>query len=109
MNATATVWDLDEDFDSIDDMVPMSGAMQRDSGIMRRKSRPRSSSPLERCLEDCAKHGENVVIIEDTQDNTFFQAEDAGTMEILEIVITGRDNPARSGKRARIQLLSRKA
>ncbi len=109
MNATATVWDLDEDFDNLDDMVPMSGAVQdRSSGIMRRRPRRKSSSPLERALEDCAKHGEGVVIIEDTSMNNFFEAEEAGTMEVLEIIVSGRDNPAQAGKRARIQLLTRK-
>lgn len=93
----------------MDDMDPMSGAMGRASGIMKRRHRPKSSSPLERCLEDCARHGENVVIIEDTEMNSFFEAEEAGTMEILEVIVTGRDNPAKAGKRAKIQLLTRKA
>ncbi len=108
MNATATVWDLEEEFEDLVDMMPQSSIPARDSGIIRRR-RTSSSSPLERCLEDCARHGDSVVIIEDSQANTFFEAENAGEIEILEIVVSGREHPASSGKRAKIQILSRKA
>jgi hypothetical protein len=108
MNATASVWDLDEDFDNVDDTLPVSGSIPaRNSGIMTRKQR-QTISPLERCLEECAQHGENVLIIEDTSNTNFFQVEDAGSIDFLELVVTGRDTAATTGKRARIQLLSRK-
>ena len=108
MNATATVWDFEEEFDDLVDMIPANSVPARDSGILRRR-RSSSRSPLEQCLEDCARHGESVVIIEDTEVNSFFEAENAGEIEVLEILVTGREYPISSGKRAKIQILSRKS